>query len=240
MPPTTTVPIAQAARAAAQGPIRVFVAEDHAITLWGLQRLIDAAQPRMRVVGSASTREQLLNHAALAEADVLVLDLDLAGESTAESLADLQRRCAGQVLVLTGADDPDVHRQVVLKGARGVLHKSESAQVILQAIEKVHAGEVWINRGLLGEVLAQLTGRLPGPPSEDPALRRIAGLTARERDIVATMVRLSGAKQIAVAEALGMSEHTLRNHLTTIYSKLGLHGRLELHIFASEHGLTRA
>lgn len=225
------------ARPLAPGAIRVFIAEDHAITLWGLQRLIDASQPRMGVIGTATTREQLLGHPALADADVLLLDLDLAGENAADSLADLQRRCAGHVLVLTGADDAGAHRDVVLKGARGVLHKSEPAQTILQAIEKVHAGEVWLNGGLLGEVLSQLTGRSPAPRRDDPNASRIASLTTREREIIATMVRMAGAKQLAVADTLGMSEHTLRNHLTTIYSKLGVHGRLELHLYATDHGL---
>lgn len=231
------LPAAMPTRPSIDPLIRVFIAEDHAITLWGLQRLVDSSAPRMKVVGSASTREALLNHAALAEADVILLDLDLGGESAADSLADLQRRSAAQILVLTGADDSEQHRAVVLKGARGVLHKSEPAQTILQAIEKVHGGEIWLNRSLLGEVLGQLTGRSTRPHEEDPMARRIAGLTPRERQIVATMVKMAGAKQIAVAEALTMSEHTLRNHLTTIYSKLALHGRLELHLFAIEHGL---
>ncbi len=220
--------------------IRVFIAEDHGITLWGLQKLIDATQPRMKFIGSATTRAELLNHAAVADADVILLDLDLAGEDATEALSDLQRRSPACVLVLTGADDPELHRAVVLKGARGVLHKSEPAQTILQAIEKVHGGEVWLNRGLMGDVLGLLTGRRTAQATEDPHTRRIASLTVREREIVSTMVRLSGAKQLAVADALGMSEHTLRNHLTTIYSKLGVHGRLELHIYATDHGLGAA
>ena len=60
--------------------IRVFVAEDHQITLWGLLRLIDASGPRMRVVGTASSRAELMNHDAAAQADVILLDLDLGGE----------------------------------------------------------------------------------------------------------------------------------------------------------------
>lgn len=68
--------------------------------------------------------------------------------------------------------------------------------------------------------------------------RRIATLTPRERQIVSLMTRSVGLKQLAVADELGMSEHTLRNHLTTIYSKLKVRGRLELHVFATDHGLT--
>ena len=227
---------------AAARPIRVFIAEDHQITLWGLHRLIDAAAPRMHVVGTASTRTELMNHDAATEADVILLDLDLGGEDTAESMASLRQRCPGKVLVVTGADDLDRHRRAVMQGARGVVHKAEPAETILRAIEKVDAGEVWLHRSLLGEVMSMLTdaGAAGALRKADPAAQRIASLTPREREIVVTMVRSAGSKQLAVADELGMSDHTLRNHLTTIYSKLGVRGRLELHVFASTHGLGAA
>lgn len=223
-------------------PIRVFIAEDHHITLWGLSRLIEAAGPRMVVVGTASTRSELINHDAAADADVILLDLDLGGEDAGDALELLRQRCPGRVLVLTGADDLSLHRAVVMNGARGVVLKSEPAQTILRAIEKVHAGEVWLHRALLGEVLGQLTGAEPAqaPAPANPAAACIASLTPRERQIVQLMVRQSGAKQFAIADELGLSEHTLRNHLTTIYSKLGVHGRLELHVFATANGLGAA
>lgn len=222
--------------------IRVFVAEDHQITLWGLLRLIDSAQPRMQIVGTARSRAELLSHDAAADADVILLDLDLAGEDSAASLGVLRQRCAARVLVLTAAGDVAQHRAAVLKGARGVVHKSEPAETILRAIEKVSRGEAWINRTLLGDVLGQLTdGHAAATPrGTDPDAERIASLTPREREIVTTMLRSAGAKQFAVADALGMSEHTLRNHLTTIYSKLCVRGRLELHVYATAHGLGAA
>ena len=223
-------------------PIRVFIAEDHHITLWGLQRLIDASSPRMQVIGSASSLTELMNHDAAAQADVILLDLDLAGQDACASLATLRLRCPGRVLILTAADDIAVHRAAVMKGARGVVHKSEPAHTILTAIEKVNAGEVWLHRALLGEVLGMLTDSSPAaaPRPTDPDAKRIASLTPREREIVVTMMRSAGAKQLSVASDLRMSEHTLRNHLTTIYSKLGVRGRLELHVYASAHGIGAA
>jgi two-component system nitrate/nitrite response regulator NarL len=218
-------------------PIRVFVAEDHQITLWGLQRLIEASRPRMEVVGTATTRQELLNHDAAPTADVILLDLDLAGEDSTESLSDLQRRCPGHVLVLTGADDIHQHRGAVMRGARGVVHKSEPAENILRAIERVQEGEVWLQQRLMAEVLNGI-GR-PGQKvnDRDEHAAQIASLTPRERTIVSAIVRNAGAKQFAIADQLGMSEHTLRNHLTAIYAKLHVRGRLELHIYATEHGL---
>lgn len=215
--------------------IRVFIAEDHRITLWGLQKLIEAAHPRMVLAGTATTRLELVNHAALADTDVVLLDLDLAGEDGLASLRDLQRLCSGKVLVLTGSNSADAYRSAMVQGARGVLHKGQSAEVLLNAIEKVHEGQLWLERGLLGQVLGELTGATPR--ADNDIGRRVASLTVRERQIVSAIARSAGLKLQAIADALCMSEHTLRNHLTAIYGKLSVRGRLELHLFATEHGL---
>jgi DNA-binding NarL/FixJ family response regulator len=218
-------------------PIRVFVAEDHGVTSWGLQRMLDGADPPMALVGSASELDALLAHEALAHTDVLLLDLDLGGSDAAAALPELMQRCPGRILILTGNDDVDEHRLAIMRGARGVVHKSEPAPLVLRAIAKVHAGEVWLNRQLMGEVLGRLTGQTPAPTARDPVAEKIQGLTRREREIIAALARMTGAKHLAVADALGMSEHTLRNHLTAIYAKLGVRGRLELHLFAVRHHL---
>lgn len=218
--------------------IRVFLAEDHAVTLLGLEQLICASDRLLNVVGTAGSSAELVNHPALADTDVLLLDLNLGGQNAIDAMPDLQRRCPGHVLVLTATDDAGEHRQAMMKGARGVLHKSAPAETILRAIERVHAGEVWLAKGLLGEVMGMLTGAGKQPaPRPDIHARRIASLTLREREIVCVMVRSAGAKLLTVADSLSMSEHTLRNHLTTIYAKLELHGRLALHVYATEHGL---
>ena len=93
VPPPSASGSAARVAGAMDGTIRVFVAEDHHITLWGLSRLIEAAAPRLELVGTASTRSELLNHDAAALADVIILDLDLGGEDGATALAVLRQRC---------------------------------------------------------------------------------------------------------------------------------------------------
>ncbi|MCB2057404.1 MAG: response regulator transcription factor, partial [Novosphingobium sp.] len=122
-------------------------------------------------------------------------------------------------------------------GVKGVMHKSEAPQKILQAIEQIHCGAAWLDPQLMGQVLSRLTGPQRAP-HQDAAQASIATLTPREREIVHALSRSPGDKLLKVAASLRMSESTLRNHLTTIYGKLGVRGRLELHVFASEHGLT--
>ena len=224
----------------ASGSIRIYLADGHPITLWGLRQLIESAGPCMSVVGSATTQHALLRDEAATQADVIVLDLDLAGPDAACALAHLRQRCPGHVLILTASEDMAQQRAAVLRGARGMVHKSEPASVILHAIQTVGRGEVWLDSRLVSQVLGQLShpGWTAGPRQADPLAERMASLTARERDIVAALVQSAGAKLLSVAHALHMSEHTLRNHLTNIYAKLGVRGRLELHVFATAQGLS--
>jgi len=216
-----------------ESAIRVFLVDDHRVTLWGLERLIEGAD-RMRLVGSATSIAELLASPESRNADVIVLDLDLGGVDSGASLADLQQSLAGRVLILTGARDPDSHRRAVIAGARGVVRKEEPVDVLLRAIEKVHAGDVWVNRALIGDIMDLLKRR---HPVHDEHSAKISSLTPKELSVIATVVRLKGAKSMVLAESLGISEHTLRNHLTVIYHKLELHGRLELYVYAKEHGI---
>jgi DNA-binding NarL/FixJ family response regulator len=218
-----------------ESPIRVFLVDDHRATLWGLERLIDSAGGRMRLVGSATSIPELLSSPNSRKADVIVLDIDLGGLDSSTSLAELQQTLHARVLVLTGARDLTVHRRAVLAGARGVVKKEESVDVLLRAIERVHEGDVWVNRALIGDLMDMLkNGQRPVP---DEHSVKISSLTRKELEVIAAVVRHKGAKSLILAESLGISEHTLRNHLTVIYHKLELHGRLELYVYAKDHGI---
>lgn len=222
---------------ASQKPIRVMIVDDHKSVVWGLERLVESAPSRMQVVGTANSCADMLASVSAAKPDVILLDLDLNGQNSGDALADLQRLSQGQILILTGGRDPHVQHEAILKGARGVIGKDESADVLLHAIERVHAGEVWINRMMMGKVLGSLSTGGAKDLEADREAARIASLTVRERDIVRAMVRNRGDKSLAIARSLNISEHTLRNHLTAIYDKLGARNRLDLFAYAVQHGL---
>lgn len=224
-------------RAVGEKPIRVLIVDDHRAILWGLERLVDSAQPRMQVVGSASSRAEMLAVVGPARPDVILLDLDLNGEDALEALPKLQHLCQGQVLILTGTRDRELHQAAIMQGARGVVGKDESAEVVLFAIERVHAGEVWVNRMMMGRLLGILSSGSGTGAEITPEAARIASLTPREHDIVRAVFWNRGAKGQAIAEKLNISEHTLRNHLTVIYDKLDVRNRLDLYAFTIEHGL---
>jgi two-component system, NarL family, nitrate/nitrite response regulator NarL len=223
-------------QASGENPIRVMIVDDHKSIVWGLERLVESAQPRMQVVGTATSCAGMLAMVSDAKPDVILLDLDLNGENSADALPDLQRMSQAKVLILTGARDADVQQAAIMKGARGVVGKDESAEVLLLAIERVHAGEVWINRMMMGRVLGAMTAGA-GQSRATPEATRIASLTQREHEIIRAIVRNRGDKSNAIADVLHISEHTLRNHLTVIYEKLGVRNRLDLFAYAVEHGL---
>lgn len=220
------------------GTIKVLLVEDHQTMLWGLQKLIDAERPRMAVVGTARTCDQALAGAAQLAPDVILLDLDLGGVSMIEFLPELLANGWSRALVLTAAHHTDTLDLAVRRGARGILHKEVTAEQVLKAIAKVHRGELWFDADTMDRVFGQLLGsrRAPAP---DPAQEKHASLTARERAIVSAAVEHSGSANHVVAERLFISEHTLRNHLSSIYRKLNVTNRLEMYVYAIRHGLVQ-
>ena len=218
-------------------PIRVMIVDDHKSILWGLERLVESASPRMVVTGTAASCAEMLSVVVTARPDVILLDLDLDGQNSADSLPDLLRLTNAQVLILTGGRDFAFHQAALMKGARGVIGKDENADVLLHAIERVYAGEVWVNRMMMGKLLESMSANAGNGQSADPEAVKIASLTPREREIVGAIVRSRGGKSLEIADSLHISEHTLRNHLTLIYEKLGVRNRLDLFAYAMEHGL---
>jgi len=216
--------------------IRVLLADDHSVTLWGLKQLVDSARPGMCVSGTATSCAELLAHSALPRTDVVLLDLGLGDANAIDCVRQLVNDAGVKVVLLTGDLDPSHHREAVMRGARGVVLKSQPTERILHAIERVHAGEVCFDGSLMSMLLGAVPG-LPGtrPAAKDDATLRIETLTPKERQVIQAIVRHRGAKSLVVAEELGMSEHTLRNHLTVIYSKLHVQGKLNLYVFALQH-----
>ena len=217
--------------------IRVFLVDDHPTTLWGLERLVEGASPRMEVAGTASNFDDAQAWLVALAPDVVLLDMDLGGRSSLELLPFIRERSGAKVLMLTGGRDQALLDQAMVLGARGVMNKTALPQQVIDAIEAVHRGEVWLDSQDLGRVFSQLVqGRAPAP-AESAAVDH-ARLTARERRIVGCVVEQSGGtSNAALADRLCIAEHTLRNHLSTIYQKLGVRNRLELYVYAVKHQL---
>lgn len=214
-------------------PIRILIVDDHLVVRAGLHMLIDN-HPGMSVVAMASNRSEALELAASTSPNLILLDLDLGGENGLDFITQLRETTpSARILVLTGVRDTDAHRQAVQLGAMGVVLKEHAPDVLIKAIEKVHAGEIWLDRPTLGRILREMS--LRDEKEIDPEVAKIGSLTQREREVVALIAE--GLKNKQIAKRLFISETTVTHHLSSIYSKLGVSDRLELVIYAFAHKL---
>jgi DNA-binding NarL/FixJ family response regulator len=214
--------------------IRVLIVDDHAVVRAGLRMLL-CNHLEIEVVGEAANGASALTEVSRVHPNLIVLDLDLGEEDILDCLTRLRATAPdARILLLTGVRDPELHRQAVRLGAMGLVLKDKAPEVLLRAIERVHAGEVWIERTLLASVLGQMTR---GPQPVNPEAGKIALLTEREREVIGLIGE--GLRNRQIAERLFIAEVTVRHHLTSIYDKLGVRDRLELVIYAYRHGLIK-
>ncbi len=218
-----------------KNPIRILLIDDHKSFMDGLSMVIKSQSPAMEVVGTASNRAEALAAASRLNPDLILMDMDLGDCFSIEFLPELLEKTSAKVLMLTGMQDPDFHNSAIVKGARGVLLKGESGKVILKAIEKVHAGEIWASNSMLTRVINQMNS---SKKQDDPEAEKIAYLTAREREIIAALLTFEDSTNEAIARRLFISTSTLKNHLTTIFSKLEVKNRVQLMKFALKHNLS--
>ncbi|RPH63750.1 MAG: DNA-binding response regulator [Acidobacteria bacterium] len=216
--------------------IRIVIIDDHVMVRAGLRMLIEQ-DPRLLVVGEAGDLAMAVPLTARTQPDVILLDLDMAGQNGLDILPDLQAAATqAHVLVLTGVRDPAAHRDAVRRGALGVLLKDHAANILLKAIHKVQAGEVWLDRVAMAHVLADLR-TTPAPQDSDPEQEKVTALSDREREVLDLVVQ--GLKNREIGDRLFISDHTVRHHVAAIFAKLGVSSRLELILYAYRHHLAK-
>ena len=211
--------------------------DDHKTMLGGLEKLLEGAQPAMQVIASASTIGSALALAENLQPDIVVLDVDLDGVCSVDFVPALVANGVTRAVMFSGTRDQEVLGRAVRSGARGVIGKEAAGEQVIDTIARVHRGELCLDQALLGSLLGALIRPAPVVAAPDPETARIAQLTQKERRIVAMMVEGNGALNKTIAQRAFISEQTLRNHLTSIYSKLDVANRLELYVYAVRNGL---
>jgi two-component system, NarL family, nitrate/nitrite response regulator NarL len=221
-----------------QNAIRILLIDDHQSFLWGMVKLIESDSPKLKVIGTASDIGEALAILEREQPDIILLDIDLHGVNSLDSMPVLRNASSAMVLILTGVREAEMHERAVLAGARGVVQKEESAEMILKAITKVYDGEIWLDRATTGRVFSKLLDHSNNQRS--PEETKIASLTPREREIIDVMTKQGRSTNKQIAAHMNMSAHTLRNHLSAIYSKLEVENRLELVMYAVKHQISDA
>ncbi|MDQ4075425.1 MAG: response regulator transcription factor [Chloroflexota bacterium] len=212
---------------AASPLVGVLIIDDHTLVRTGLRMLIESS-PKLKVVGEVDTYEEALGVVASEKPDIILLDLD--DEGGMGCLTKLTGN-GSRVIVITGMHENRVRHEIVRHGAMGLVGKKQPGDTLLKAIEKVSSGEFWFSRSLMAAVLHEMLNPKETPREESP----IATLTDREQEVIEQVGK--GLKNHEIGTQLHISESTVRHHLTSIYSKLGVSDRLELLIFAYQNNL---
>jgi DNA-binding NarL/FixJ family response regulator len=216
-----------------QQSIRVLIVENHQMMLWALCKLISAHRPMMDVVGVVATQADATERIRTATPDLVMMRFELAVLDAQGMLPEaLTTEC--RTLLMLDDTSPEKLGKTVRCGAHGALTRRSNAEEVIKAIEKTHAGELWFGRDIANLVLSEL--RDAGKPAAARADTSLDRLTPRERKVMdAVIVSRSGPNK-SLAKQLFISESTLRNHLSSIYQKLGVSNRLDLYMYAQNCG----
>lgn len=210
-------------------PIRILIADDHAVVRSGLRSVL-RAEPGLEVVGEASDGAETERLADTLAPDLVLLDVTMPPDSGIEIAKRLRQKHPDlKLLFLTIHEDESLLHEALRAGVVGYLTKRAEEAEILLAIQAVIEGDIYVHpamtRALLGRTVAAQGGR------SEP----VESLTPRELDVLRLLSKGNTNRQ--AAEILGLSVRTVENHRANLMGKLGLSSRVELVSYAEQHQL---
>jgi DNA-binding NarL/FixJ family response regulator len=205
--------------------IRVLIVDDHPVVREGLVAALED-ESDFRIAGAAGSAEEALRVAAAARPDVILLDLELPGQSGIEAIPLLAAALPGAgIIILTAYDTDERVLGAVRAGARGYVLKGAPVDEIARAIRAVHAGGSYLASPVAAKILRQM--RSPR--------RATTTLSDRERTVLREVAAGRSTKQIA--RVLGITERTVKFHVASIMNKLGADNRAQAVAEAAKRGL---
>ncbi|WP_119696628.1 response regulator [Microbacterium halotolerans] len=210
-------------------PIRIVLVDDQALFRAGIRMLLNS-QPDMEVVGEAGDGREGVAVVTATGPDVVLMDIRMPVMDGLAATAELLRDpSAPRIVMLTTFDLDEAAARAIREGASGFLLKDADPEFLLAAVRSVHSGSEVIAASATRELFAHFAAPVkPAPPAYD-------ALTEREREIFLYAARGMSNSEIAAQEFL--SEATVKTHVSRVLTKLALRDRVQLVVFAHEHGL---
>jgi DNA-binding NarL/FixJ family response regulator len=217
------------------GPIRVVLVDDDPLVRAGLTLMLGGA-PQLQIVGEAGDGAEGLEVIARTRPGVVLMDIRMPrmdGLTATRRLSE--QRDPPQVIVLTTFDADEHVVTALAHGARGFLLKDTSPALIVEAIEKVAAGEPILSPSVTAQLIRQVTNAPSAGSNTERALARLSGLSARERDVAVAVGQ--GKSNAEIGRELFMSLATVKAHVSHIFVKMQLVNRVQVAICVHEAGL---
>jgi NarL family two-component system response regulator LiaR len=209
-------------------PIRVLIADDHAVVREGLRALI-STEPGIEVVGEAADGQEAVAGVRSLQPDVVLLDLVMPHKSGIQAISEITRENPkARIIVLTSFADDDKVFPAIKAGALGYLLKDSSPQELLQAVRDVHRGEPSLDPTIALKLIREVRQPTKLPSAAEP-------LTEREMKVLRLVAR--GLTNQEIADLLSISERTVRTHVGNILAKLHLANRTQAALYALREGL---
>lgn len=215
--------------------IKVLIADDHAILRQGIKRVLNFEED-IEVVGEAEDGQEALARTLVVEPDILLLDLNMPGLTGLEVANQLQAaKCKTKIIVLTIHDSDNYVLELLKNGVLGYLLKDVEPTMLIKAIHVVNEGNAFVYPRLAERLFGGLQA---GDDVNEKAREmwkesRSERLTSREMDVLACIAK--GFSNQDIAEALFVSEKTVKNHLTNIFRKLNVNDRTQALIYVLKH-----
>ena len=213
--------------AGAQAPVRIFLLDDHEVVRRGVRDLLEA-EPDLVVVGEAGTAEQALARVPALRPQVAVLDVRLPDGDGIGVCRELRSRMPELAcLMLTSFDDEEALLDAIMAGASGYVLKQIRGSDLVTAVRTVASGQSMLDPGATTRLMARLRGEV----NEEQQPQVLAGLTAREREILALIGE--GLTNRQIGQRLFLAEKTVKNHISRLLAKLGVERRVQAAVIAT-------
>ncbi|SRR5690554_1182399 len=211
---------------------RLLLCDDHAMFRQGLRSILET-EDDFRIIGEAATGREAVRYALETRPDVILMDIQMPElDGVAATKAILAEQPDARVIILTMYRQDRYVFEAIKVGARGYLLKDSDSNVLIDAIRRIADGEALLNPGMAAEILNEFrkTSQMTSGPDH-----RLSELSERESDILRLLAK--GSSNQDIAEALEISEKTVRNRLSEIFSKLRLNNRTQAALYALREGI---